>query len=107
MPGYAVEIGENHPRVPQHRQVPGGCPEWIVRAFLGDDHHRLDSQLNLFMNVLHAIAILIALYLRSTWVSGAPENLAKARILRHSESMEGRPQSPDQASNSILRFSPQ
>ena len=37
---------------------------------------------------------------------GAPENFAKARILRHSESMEGSPQSPDQASNSILGFTP-
>ena len=37
---------------------------------------------------------------------GAPENFAKARILRHSESMEGSPQSPDQASSSILGFTP-
>ena len=35
------------------------------------------------------------------WEIGAPENLAKARILIHSGSTEGRPQSGDQVSSSI------
>ncbi len=36
------------------------------------------------------------------WTTGAPENLAKARIFRHSGWTEGRPQSPDQ--QSTLKF---